>query len=145
MVTFLFPASFRLRCSTRHLHPQILTCCLFFFLTECNEKCPKGTFEASPCNRTYPVVCKSKSYILFFLGLKKSRSSDSLQEKTKHICHSQLRARVHFVLASFQIPNSGCVVWVFITYYYSTIASFYHIWSRERAKYETVIHGSVPV
>ena len=23
--------------------------------------------------------------------------------------------------------------------YYSTIASFYHIWSRERAKYETVI------
>ena len=30
-------------------------------------------------------------------------------------------------------------------YYYSTIASFYHIWSRERAKYETVIHCSVPV
>jgi len=29
--------------------------------------------------------------------------------------------------------------------YYSTIASFYHIWSRERAKYETVIHFSVPV
>ena len=29
--------------------------------------------------------------------------------------------------------------------YYSTIASFYHIWSRERAKYETVIHCSVPV
>ena len=28
---------------------------------------------------------------------------------------------------------------------YSTIASFYHIWSRERAKYETVIHCSVPV
>ena len=30
-------------------------------------------------------------------------------------------------------------------YYYSTIASFHHIWSRERAKYETVIHCSVPV
>jgi len=30
-------------------------------------------------------------------------------------------------------------------FYYSTIASFYHIWSRERAKYETVIHCSVPV
>ena len=29
--------------------------------------------------------------------------------------------------------------------YYSTIASFYHIWSRERAKHETVIHCSVPV
>ena len=29
--------------------------------------------------------------------------------------------------------------------YYSTIAPFYHIWSRERAKYETVIHCSVPV
>ena len=29
--------------------------------------------------------------------------------------------------------------------YYSTIASFYHIWLRERAKYETVIHCSVPV
>ena len=29
--------------------------------------------------------------------------------------------------------------------HYSTIASFYHIWSRERAKYETVIHCSVPV
>ena len=29
--------------------------------------------------------------------------------------------------------------------YYSTIASFYHIWSRERAKYETVIHCSVLV
>ena len=27
--------------------------------------------------------------------------------------------------------------------YYSTITSFYHIWSRERAKYETVIHCSV--
>ena len=24
--------------------------------------------------------------------------------------------------------------------YYSTITSFYHIWSRERAKYETVLH-----
>ena len=24
--------------------------------------------------------------------------------------------------------------------YYSTIAPFYHIWSRERPKYETVIH-----
>ena len=33
----------------------------------------------------------------------------------------------------------------FIFFYYSTIASFYHIWSRERAKYETVIHCSVPV
>ena len=32
-----------------------------------------------------------------------------------------------------------------IKYYYSTIASFYHIWSIERAKYETVIHFSVPV
>ena len=31
------------------------------------------------------------------------------------------------------------------SFYYSTIASFYHIWSRERAKYETVIHCSVPV
>ena len=30
-------------------------------------------------------------------------------------------------------------------YYYSTMMSFYHIWSRERAKYETVIHSSVPV
>ena len=30
-------------------------------------------------------------------------------------------------------------------YYYSTMMSFYHIWSRERAKYETVIHCSVPV
>ena len=30
-------------------------------------------------------------------------------------------------------------------HYYSTIASFYHIWSRERAKYDTVIHCSVPV
>ena len=29
--------------------------------------------------------------------------------------------------------------------YYSTMMSFYHIWSRERAKYETVIHCSVPV
>ena len=29
--------------------------------------------------------------------------------------------------------------------YYSTIASFYHIWSREREKYETVIHCNVPV
>ena len=28
--------------------------------------------------------------------------------------------------------------------YYSTMMSFYHIWSRERAKYETVIHCSVP-
>ena len=27
--------------------------------------------------------------------------------------------------------------------YYSTIASFYHIWLSERAKYETVIHCSV--
>ena len=33
----------------------------------------------------------------------------------------------------------------FTLLYYSTIASFYHIWSRERAKYETVIHCSVPV
>ena len=24
--------------------------------------------------------------------------------------------------------------------YYSTITSFYHIWTRERAKYETVLH-----
>ena len=31
------------------------------------------------------------------------------------------------------------------SHYYSTIAPFYHIWSRERAKYETVIHCSVPV
>ena len=30
-------------------------------------------------------------------------------------------------------------------FYYSTMMSFYHIWSRERAKYETVIHCSVPV
>ena len=30
-------------------------------------------------------------------------------------------------------------------HYYSTVMSFYHIWSRERAKYETVIHCSVPV
>ena len=29
--------------------------------------------------------------------------------------------------------------------YYSTMMSFHHIWSRERAKYETVIHCSVPV
>ena len=29
--------------------------------------------------------------------------------------------------------------------YYSTIASFYHIRSRERAKYETIIQCSVPV
>ena len=28
--------------------------------------------------------------------------------------------------------------------YYSTITPFYHIWSREGAKYETVIHCSVP-
>ena len=27
--------------------------------------------------------------------------------------------------------------------YYSTITPFYHIWSSERAKYETVIHCSV--
>ena len=32
-----------------------------------------------------------------------------------------------------------------IVNYYSTMMSFYHIWSRERAKYETVIHCSVPV
>ena len=32
-----------------------------------------------------------------------------------------------------------------IVIYYSTMMSFYHIWSRERAKYETVIHCSVPV
>ena len=30
-------------------------------------------------------------------------------------------------------------------FYYSTMMSFYHIWSREHAKYETVIHCSVPV
>ena len=29
--------------------------------------------------------------------------------------------------------------------YYFAIAPFYHIWSRERAKYETVIRRSVPV
>lgn len=27
---------------------------------ECNEKCPKGSFELFPCNHTHPVVCKSK-------------------------------------------------------------------------------------
>ena len=29
--------------------------------------------------------------------------------------------------------------------YYSTVASFYHIWSRERAKYEPIMLCSVPV
>ena len=28
-------------------------------------------------------------------------------------------------------------------FYYSTITPFYHMWSRERAKYETVLHCSV--
>ena len=33
---------------------------------------------------------------------------------------------------------------IVVLYYHSTIVSFYHIWSRERAKYETVIHCSFP-
>ena len=34
---------------------------------------------------------------------------------------------------------------LFMALYYSTIMSFHQIRSRERAKYETVIHCSVPV
>ena len=41
--------------------------------------------------------------------------------------------------------NIGPRAWLVRGYYYSTIASFYHIWSRERAQYGTVIHCSVPV
>ena len=48
--------------------------------------------------------------------------------------------RVSVYIHHYSPPLRGIVV-----YYYSTIASFYHIWSRERAKYETVIHCSVPV
>ena len=33
----------------------------------------------------------------------------------------------------------------FIVIYYSTIMPFYHIWARECAKYEKVIHCSFPV
>ena len=45
-----------------------------------------------------------------------------------------------------RIAESLFILFASLTYaYYSTIASFYHIWSRERAKYETVIHCSVPV
>ena len=47
--------------------------------------------------------------------------------------------RVSVYIHHYSPPLRGIVV------YYSTIASFYHIWSRERAKYETVIHCSVPV
>ena len=43
------------------------------------------------------------------------------------------------------IPQYGPRAWLVRGYYYSTIASFYHIWSRERAQYGTVIHCSVPV
>ena len=32
-----------------------------------------------------------------------------------------------------------------IELHYSTLAPYYHIWSRKPAKYETVIHCSVPV
>ena len=43
------------------------------------------------------------------------------------------------------IPQYGPRARLVRGYYYSTIASFYHIWSRERAQYETVIHCSVPI
>ena len=39
--------------------------------------------------------------------------------------------------ASFRCNNNN--------HYYSTITPFNHIWSKERAKYDTVIHCSVPV
>ena len=53
---------------------------------------------------------------------------------------------LHVLFVKF-IINHFSEEWLLFNtaHYYSTIASFYHIWSRERAKYETVIHCSVPV
>ena len=47
----------------------------------------------------------------------------------------------------YYVFMTGQHCWVVLntTIYYSTMMSFYHIWSRERAKYETIIHCSVPV
>ena len=46
---------------------------------------------------------------------------------------------IRFILLWYNEMNSN------INNYYSTIMSFYHIRSRERAKYEAVIHRSVLV
>ena len=53
----------------------------------------------------------------------------------------------HFttIVTILKVLKYYCITVIIILFYYSTIASFYHIWSRERAKYETVIHCSVPV
>ena len=51
-----------------------------------------------------------------------------------------IREKHYIVTARFYIENNnrGCV----IRYYYSTITSFYYIRTRERAKYESVLHCS---
>ena len=65
---------------------------------------------------------------------------------TLHCCE-YLERQIYERLLNSE-PSIAKLIWnksYDIYIYYSTIASFYHIWSRERAKYETVIHCSVPV
>ena len=50
-----------------------------------------------------------------------------------------------FILSPNKWLRRGHVMQCNIAIYYSIMMSFYHIWSRERAKYETVIYCSVPV
>ena len=62
-----------------------------------------------------------------------------------HVAVNAFGSSNSFIRLNYFSSNDITPLLVYKLTYYSTIASFYHIWSRELAKYETVIHYSVPV
>ena len=93
--------------------------------TDCSSQmnlalCPWDWLKLSRC-KTYQSICQEQ-----LIRSNETKTMRTLWKKLKST------ARVSILLA-------------ILLFYYSTIASFYLIWSRELAKYETVIHCSVSV
>ena len=104
-------------------------------------------FRSVPSLKESLFVSLDDSYIFIPLVVgvgvvRKNSSPDGKMETT--LLHCRLTVTTiscgMFHYRQKRVPDK-----VNMAIYYSTIASFYHILSRERAKYETVVHFSVPV